>query len=391
MKIVSLIVSIVLLLIIIAVYSAACYYIGRKGKDIFIKNGIRLNTKLYWGIFWVISLSYIIGYIMRDIFTINFRLTFVFTFIGGIWLGFMYYFIILFPLADISRFALRKKNFKWKGLLRNIYRNGLFVFAAVLVIIIIATINAAHPGVTDYSVTINKKVPDMKTLDIALVSDVHMGIGIREKGIDKLINLLNSQKPDIVFFCGDMVDESTTTNLKEYAAKKFKDIKSKYGIYAIMGNHEYYSGIAGAAETIRIFKQGGVNFLNDKTANIANSFYVAGMNDIEIEDDTNKKVKPLKSILNGVDKSMPIIVLKHRPVGIEESQKEDVDLELCGHTHDGQNFPNNLVVKLLYKDAYGYLKKNNFNLIVTSGYGTWGPPIRLGTKAEIANIKVNFK
>ncbi|WP_406541347.1 hypothetical protein [Clostridium ljungdahlii] len=68
-----------------------------------------------------------------------------------------------------------------------------------------------------------------------------------------------------------------------------------------------------------------------------------------------------------------------------------MDLQLSGHTHKGQFFPNNLITRFIYEDDYGYLKKDNFNLIVTSGYGTWGPPIRIGTKGEIVNIKIKFK
>ena len=94
--------------------------------------------------------------------------------------------------------------------------------------------------------------------------------------------------------------------------------------------------------------------------------------------------------MKDADKTLPIIVLNHRPEQLVEAENENVDLQLSGHTHKGQLFPGNLVTGYLNEKDYGYFKKGDFNLIVSSGYGTWGPPIRIGSKSEIVNIKINF-
>lgn len=221
-----------------------------------------------------------------------------------------------------------------------------------------------------------------------MVSDVHVGIGVKEKGIDNMISSINSLNPDIVFFCGDMVDENTNSKFKQYLAHASKNIKSKYGVYAITGNHEYIE--ANLSETFSYFKCSNVKILQDAAEKIDDSFYVVGRDDPASISVTKHQTKSLKEILKDVDKSLPIIVLNHRPIELEEAQEEKIDLQLSGHTHNGQFFPNNLITKLVFEDDYGYLNKGSFNLIVSSGYGTWGPPIRIGTKGEIVNIKVNF-
>ena len=221
-----------------------------------------------------------------------------------------------------------------------------------------------------------------------MISDVHMGITIKENGVNKMVNSINKLNPDIVLFCGDIFDESTPTKLKEYSTEAFKNIKSKYGVYDITGNHEYSAG--DLSETISYFEDANIKFLQDESIKIADSFYVVGRNDPANRRVTGQDVKPLEEILKDVDKSLPIIVLNHRPENLEEAETENVDLQLSGHTHKGQIFPGNLVTNYLNEKDYGHLKKDNFNLIVSSGYGTWGPPMRIGSKSEIVNIRVNF-
>jgi predicted MPP superfamily phosphohydrolase len=93
----------------------------------------------------------------------------------------------------------------------------------------------------------------------------------------------------------------------------------------------------------------------------------------------------------GIDNDrLPIILLDHEPVDLNIAEETGVDLQFSGHSHLGQFFPNNIITGLIYEDDWGYLKKRNFNIIVSSGFGTWGPPIRIGNRPEILNVKVNF-
>ncbi|WPC44575.1 metallophosphoesterase [Clostridium sp. JS66] len=383
--------TILLLLFFVFLYVMSCYYIGVKGKGVFSYKNKKIRSKLYWFIFWSLSLSYIISVLLRSFLSANNLLTSIFTAIGAICLAITCYLLILFPIVDIVKFILNKIGYKGKvrNYLSRLYGNGVSVFIVVFMIIGFGLWNAAHVVVTNYNLTVNKKAGKINSLNVVMVADVHMGIGVKEKGIDKMVTSINSLNPDIVFFCGDIMDESSTTKLKSYASNAFKSIKSKYGVYGITGNHEYIE--KDLPETLYYLKNGNVKMLHDSAVKIDNSFYVVGRDDPAGVNREKESIKPLDKILKDVNRELPIIVLNHRPTNLQEDEKEKVDIQLSGHTHKGQFFPNNFITKMIYEDDYGYLKKDNFNLIVTSGYGTWGPPIRIGTKAEIVNIKIKFK
>ncbi|NMM62848.1 metallophosphoesterase [Clostridium sp. P21] len=391
MRILIFIGTILLLLFFLFLYIMSCYYIGIKGKGVLSYKNKKIRSKLYWFIFWTLALSYIISVLLRSFLSVNNLFTSIFTAVGVICLAITFYLIIVFPIVDIMKFILRKIGYKGKvrNYLSRLYGNGLSVFLVVFIIIGFGLWNANHVMITNYDLTINKKAGKVTSLNVVMIADVHMGIGIKEKGIDKMVNSINALNPDIVFFCGDIMDESSTTKLKSYASNAFKNIKSKYGVYGVTGNHEYIE--KNLPETLYYLKNGNVKMLQDTAVKIDNSFYVVGRNDPAGIDREKEGIKPLSKILKDSNRELPIIVLNHRPTNLEEDEKEKVDIQLSGHTHKGQFFPNNFITKMVYEDDYGYLKRNNFNLIVTSGYGTWGPPIRIGTKAEIVNVKIKFR
>jgi len=381
--------------IILGLYILLCYYIGAKGRKIVCNNNKtkfkhKLYSFVYWLIYWIIALAFILSNILRGLLTTDNWITSIFTLIGSTYLGVFFYSILIFLVVDILRFILKKINLKIsiKDTLKKIYFNGISVFIIVFILIGFGAWNAQNKVVTNYEVNIDKDAGEITSLNVVMISDVHMGIAIKENAINKMVNSINELNPDIVLFCGDIFDESTSTKLKKYSAEIFKNIKSKYGVYDITGNHEYNAG--DLSETISYFKDANIKFLQDEPIKVADSFYVVGRNDPANKRVTGEDVKPLSDIMKDVDKSLPIIVLNHRPENLVEAEVEGVDLQLSGHTHNGQMFPGNLLISYLNEKGYGYLKKDNFNLIVSSGYGTWGPPIRIGSKSEIVNIRVNF-
>ena len=137
-------------------------------------------------------------------------------------------------------------------------------------------------------------------------------------------------------------------------------------------------------------EQSGINILRDSIIKIDNAFYLAAREDRSISSFTGKKRKSLEEIIKDIDKSYPVILLDHTPMQLEEAERNNIDLQLSGHTHHGQFFPGNLITKMVYKLSWGYLKKGNTYYYVTSGAGTWGPPVRNVSKSEMVNIKVNF-
>lgn len=386
--------SIAPIFVILGLYIILCYYVGAKGKKIILGMSMRFKDKIYslvyWLIYWSIALSFIISNILRGLLTRGNWFTSGITFVGAIYLGILFYSILIFFVVDILRFILKKINFNStiKRKLSKIYFNGISIFLIIFILISFGFFNAQNKVMTNYEINIDKNAGGIKFLNVVMISDVHMGIALKENGVNEMVSSINALNPDIVLFCGDIFDENTPTSLKEYSREAFKNIKSKYGVYDITGNHEYNAG--DLSETISYFKDANIKFLQDECIKIADSFYIVGRND-PAGTRVVGSVKPLNEVLKDVDKSLPIIVLNHRPEGLEESEAEGVDLQLSGHTHNGQVFPGNLITKHVYEKDYGYLNRGNFNLIVSSGYGTWGPPIRIGTKSEIVNITLNFK
>lgn len=381
--------------LILGLYLGLCYYIGAKAKKIILNGKLKFKNRLYfaiyWVIYWVIALSFIISNVIKGIVNTDSGLSYIFALIGYIYIGIFIYSVLIFLSVNILRYTSRKIKLanSIREVLKKVYFKGISVFLIVFIIVGFGVWNAQDKVVTNYEINIDKKAGEIKSLNVVMISDVHMGITIKEKGVDKMVDSINKLNPDIVLFCGDIFDENTQAKLKEYSTGALKNIKSKYGVYDITGNHEY--GAGDLSETISYFEGAGIKFLQDEHIKVADSFYIVGRNDPSNKRITGEDVKPLKEIMRDVDKTLPIIVLNHRPEQLEEAEKENVDLQLSGHTHKGQLFPGNLITGYLNEKDYGYLKKDNFNLIVSSGYGTWGPPIRIGSKSEIVNIKINFK
>jgi uncharacterized protein len=130
--------------------------------------------------------------------------------------------------------------------------------------------------------------------------------------------------------------------------------------------------------------------LRDSSIKIDNAFYLIGREDKNITTFANKKRKSLGELVQQVDKSNPLILMNHQPTDLDETVKNDIDIQFSGHTHDGQLFPLNFITNLVYELGTGYLRKGQTNFYVSTGVGTWGPPVRIGNSPEIVNIKLKF-
>ncbi len=328
--------------------------------------------------------------------------------IGNYWLGVLLYVILTVLIADGIRQVIRKsKNIKEEYILSK----RVFVIVGTVCIVIISTIsiwgaiNARIIRTTEYEVTINKKVKNMKKLKIALVADLHMGYNIGVPQITKMVKKINEQNPDVVVIAGDIFDnEYEALDNPKKLAQTLKKIKSKYGVYATYGNHDINEKILAGftfskkgekkESDIRmdqLLAKANIDLLRDEEVLIKDSFYLYGRPDYRRPGRGITIRKTPKEITENLDKRKPIIVIDHEPSELQELADAGVDMDLCGHTHDGQLFPGNLTTALVWENSYGYLKKDNMHNIVTSGVGLFGPNMRVGTIAEVAIINVKFK
>ncbi len=363
------------------------YYIGRKGLKIIKQyTVIKAIRWIYWIVFWVLSFSYFAGRITIIPALIRNFLSDV----GSYWLALLLYILLMVCLIDIIRFGGKRiKHFKnLKKYKHTPLVSGLAVILTASVIVIYGVINASNPIIQRYEISVDKNA-GIKSLHVAMVSDMHLNPSSGKAEIDRFIKQVNEISPDVLFLGGDIIVEDTDLPTGVYLADSLSKLKLKYGIYAVTGNHEYIGGTADWYE--KVLSSSGVKVLRDNVAQIDNSIYIIGREDKSIGMYNNKNRLPLTQLLNGIDKNKPLILLDHQPNTLEEAENNNIDVQLSGHTHKGQMFPFTLITSLTYKLDWGIMKENNFNLIVSSGYGTWGPPIRTGNTPEIIDLKINFK
>jgi len=185
-----------------------------------------------------------------------------------------------------------------------------------------------------------------------------------------------------MIFGGDIVEgDREDKNLGTFE-DLLSGIKARYGVFAVLGNHEHYAG--GAIG--QFFDKAGMKVLCDTNVVIAKSFNLTGRNDSHI-----RTRKPIEELLKSVTDSLPVILVDHRPTEIDQISKTKVDVQLSGHTHNGQLFPINLITRKVYVLSWGYRKIGNVNFFVTSGIRLWGPPVRTTGKSEIMVIDIHFR
>jgi predicted MPP superfamily phosphohydrolase len=173
--------------------------------------------------------------------------------------------------------------------------------------------------------------------------------------------------------------------IDEYRAGNLGRLSAPLGVWAVTGNHEYIGG--DLEEFSKRVEADGIRLLMDEAVLIADAFYVIGRKDRSAARRGEGR-KPLGELTEGLDRGLPLIVADHQPFNLEEAEAAGVDLQVSGHTHNGQIWPGPLVIKGLYENGYGLLYKGKTAVVVTSGFGTWGPPLRLGTRAEIVFIEL---
>ncbi|TAL81621.1 MAG: metallophosphoesterase, partial [Bacteroidetes bacterium] len=248
-------------------------------------------------------------------------------------------------------------------------------------------INAIIPVVKEYNITINKSAGETKTFRIAAVSDIHLGSVIRKRSIKKLSTMLKEMNPDIVLLLGDIVDGEIGPVLRGDLLRYFTIPKCKDGLYAITGNHEF---IGGAGRTIPYIESKGIKVLKDEIVTIEGGIQLIGRIDRDSYRFYRKERLPLEELVKQADTSKPVILLDHQPFHLNETAKYGIDLQLSGHTHNGQMWPLNYLTSKIYELSYGYLKKGNTQFIVSSGYGLWGPRVRSGSRSEVLLINIKF-
>lgn len=370
--------------VVFTIYFIGNLYIYLKGYNSI--ETFRSHRIVYFISFLLLALTFVAAKIIESRHSSVF--SDILNIIGGFWMAFLLYGFILLLLSDIVSLPLKIAGILNEGNL-HLFRKWSFTGTLIITsfLIVAGFINAVSPVIKEYQLTINKGAGDIRELRIAAVSDIHLGSIIRKRSIKKMSEMLKSVKPDLVLLLGDVVDGEMGPVLRDDLLSYFRCPDCKYGLYAITGNHEY---IGGPQKTIPYIESKGIRILKDEKITIPGGIQLIGRIDRDSKRFSGMDRMPLKELMNGVDTAKPVILLDHQPFNLNEAADNGVDLQLSGHTHNGQMWPLNLLTKKIYEVSYGYLKKGNTQYIVSSGFGIWGPRIRLGSRSEILFIKIRF-
>ncbi len=373
--------------VVFTVYGLVNFYIFIRGWQALQQFS---SLRLYYSVLFVFfAFSWLAGRIIENYNTSVFSDVLIWT--GSFWLGGIVYFLLIILLSDITRLTNRFYRFLPENETPAYLRlKAVFLFiaiAAVSITVFLGYLNARSPIVRNIEIKLNKKAGSLKSLNIALASDIHLGTIINSGWFSNIVDRINGLNPDIVLLAGDILDEDVKPVVRHNLGEKISKINSKYGTYGITGNHEY---IGGAEEACKYLEEHGVKMLRDTCILIDGSFYLAGREDRDIKRFAGKDRKSLSEIIKDINKNLPLIVMNHQPYNLDEAEKENADLHLSGHTHHGQMFPFNFITERIYEISRGYRKRGNTHFYVSNGAGTWGPPVRTGNRPEIVNIKLIF-
>ncbi len=239
------------------------------------------------------------------------------------------------------------------------------------------------PRETRYAIDRSKRYGKGGKVRIAQISDVHLGLTLGTAFLTRLVERINRLEPDLIFITGDLVDPEFPADAE--AAVILARLKARQGVFSVSGNHEFYTGLP---RFLKLMSAAGIPVLANEIRTTEAGLQIAG-----IHDQSANRFKALgvacdlPKALGDLRDDMPSFLLAHQPKELEPAAKARVDLIFSGHTHGGQIFPFLAMVRLAFKYLAGkYALGSDTDLIVNTGTGFWGPPLRVGTVSQIVVV-----
>jgi len=327
------------------------YVLSRLAGMLAIKRGI-----VFFAVAVLCSISLVAASMLRHWFD-NTLTKIVFS-IVTYWYGILWLLFSTLIVYEIVKYFIKLKP----------HNAGIGIISIVAILTLLSIVNTQIIEVKKI------EIPGSANIDIAQISDIHIG-SVSRFFFNRVISKINDANPDFVVITGDLVDNANGHTRKALEALKTLNAP----VLFVTGNHEGYAGVEKIAETLRSFD---VVVLRNQSADFNDIQFIG------IDDGVQKE--EMKNIIDRLrDKSKFNILLYHRPPNdLDFLLQTGVNLTLCGHTHKGQIFPFNFVVKKFFKNIYGLYEFPGGNLYVTSGVGTWGPRMRLGSRSEIVLIQI---
>jgi len=359
----------IMFLLFIGLYLTGNFYIYFRGGQALSSypTGVKVLLSL---LFWSGALSLIFTFLVRKASLSMKFLTFTHE-VGSAWLVFTLYMVLFLISFDLVRLFYRPFVYGFH-----------LSFALTLCLLSYGYYNYKNPKIQEYNLEINKPV-EKSSLRVVAVSDIHLGLGTGKAALSKYVGLINAQKPDLILISGDLIDNSVLPLREEHMEEELNKLSAGLGVFMVPGNHEYISNID---ECLDFLNATSIQVLRDSVVILPNGVQIIGRDDRH-----NHHRRPLDYLTKQVDLSKPVLLLDHQPYDLDETVRAGVDLQFSGHTHRGQVWPLNLLTDQLFDISYGYRKRENTHLYVSSGLSLWGPPFRIGTDSELVVFNLNFR
>ncbi|QKS71274.1 metallophosphoesterase [Paenalkalicoccus suaedae] len=289
--------------------------------------------------------------------------------IGSIWFAILTYMLMVLPILHllyyVAPFALLQ-----------------IVFATTFILYMIAGLFGAYSTKTiAYSITVPKRQATQDKLRLVLASDMHFGGLSGHTHVKRLVKHVNALKPDSILLAGDIVDDDPAHFHNKHMDETMAKLQAPFGKLAVLGNHEYYG--KEIPKLRDILSTINIQLLEDASFVVADSLRVIGR-----LDQTDRNRQSVDDMIG--DEHLPVLVMDHQPTELEKIADAGAHISVSGHTHRGQIWPFHLITERMFFLDYGYKKHKQLHAFVSSGFGFWGPPIRIGTRSEIVCIDVTF-
>lgn len=372
--------------IVLIVTIGVNYYIYRRTNPIFaFAGGYELALRL---LFWAIALSYPIGRFLERV--VPSGAAELVAKIGSFWLAAMLYLTLMFLLFDLLKLMHSWTGFpsflSAKDSISFLRKISVGIYATTAIIIFAGYLNAIYPKVSSVTIKTDKSLNGNAMLKIAAASDIHLGTIISNGRLERFVRMMNEQKPDIILLAGDIFDEDLGPVIKNNMGDQLKQLSAPLGVYAITGNHEYIGGVDAA---IKYLEDHGITVIRDSVVTPQGKLNVVGRDDRQAKMMGGNMRKPIEHMVVNIDNNLFTIMLDHQPYNLNEAVENGIDLQISGHTHHGQLFPLNLITKAMFEVSRGYKMIENSHIYVSTGFGTWGPPVRVGNRPEMVVFEVS--
>lgn len=288
-------------------------------------------------------------------------------------------------IVEIINYFYHKKAKQVSHIWDICYKTGIISMITVALFMGYGFYNMQHVYQKDYQIK-TSKINDLK---IGAISDLHFGVNMDLQDLEGYLQKIEDNDIDIFLLIGDIFDENTSKENMEKASQMLGNVKSQYGTYYVLGNHDpnLYVDIPNYTKEYmcETLEKNKVHVLEDEIVELGDITLVGR------KDASDSSRKTISELMTSIDFNSFVLLMDHQPLGLKENADAKIDLQISGHTHAGQIWPTGYLMEMLGANEmnYGYRQIDKTQIIVTSGIAGWGYPIRTGGHCEYLIIEVS--